>query len=87
MKINFNKIKFRPSLLEGEKEIKDFNKQLANVLWQSRDIAVGHFALRLFENPEIEINEQEKGYIKDALESFYQWAKVAVLEALGEKIN
>lgn len=87
MKINFAKIKFRPLLTTEAMEIGDFHKQLANALWQSRDIAVGRFALKLFDNPEIEVNEQEKGYIISALDTFYQWAKVAVLEALGEKID
>lgn len=85
MKINFATLKFRPSLLQPETEIKDFHKQLANILWQNKDIAVGKFALRLFDNPEIEINEQEKGYIKDAIGNMFQWAKTPVLAALGDK--
>lgn len=85
MKINFSKLKFRPSLFEPETEIKDFHKQLANALWQNKDIAVGKFALKLFDNPEIEVNDAEKGYIKEALGNFLQWARIPVLEALGEK--
>ena len=85
MKINFSKLKFRPSLFEPETEIKDFHKQLANALWQNKDIAVGKFALKLFDNPEIEINDAEKGYIKEALEQFLQWVRVPVLEALSDE--
>lgn len=87
MKINFATLKFRPSLLAPETEIKDFHKQLANALWQNKDIAVGKFALKLFDNPEIEIDDKEKGYIKDALGQFLQWVKTPVLEALGEKVE
>lgn len=72
MKINFSNLKFRPSLLQPETEIKDFHKQLANAIWQNKDIAAGKFALKLFDNPEIEVDEQEKGYIKEALEQFLQ---------------
>ena len=87
MKINFAKIKFRPSLFEKEVEIKDFHKQLANSIWQNKEIAAGKFALRLFDTPDIEINEQEKGYIKEALGNFLQWVRTPVLEALGEKVE
>ena len=85
MKINFSEIKFRPSLFDEPVTIKDFHKQLANAIWQNKDIAAGKFALSLFDNPDIEINEQEKGYIKEALGNFLQWAKSPILEALGEK--
>lgn len=85
MKINFAKLKFRPSLFEPETEIKDFHKQLANALWQNKDIAVGKFALKLFDNPDIEVSDAEKGYIREALGNFLQWARIPVLEALGEK--
>lgn len=87
MKINFAEIKFRPSLFEEAVEIKDFNKQLANAIWQNKDIAAGRFALKLFDNSDIEINDAEKGYIKAALDNFLQWAKAPILEALGEKVE
>ena len=85
MKINFADIKFRPSLFEVAAPIKDFNKQLANSIWQQKDIAAGKFALRLFDNPEIEVSKEEVGFIKEALGGFVQWVGVAVLEALGEE--
>ena len=84
-KINFSEIKFRPNLFAEPAPIDDINKQLANALWQNKDIAAGRLALKLFDNPEIEVNDQEKGYIKEALGNFYQWVKQPVLEALGEK--
>lgn len=89
MKINFAELKFKPSLFEPEVTIKDFHKQLANAIWQNKEIAAGDFALRIFNLPEnnltIEFGEQEKGFIKDALGGFLQWAQKPVLEAIGEK--
>jgi len=85
MKINFAELKFRPSLFEEAIEIKDFHKQLANAIWQSQEVAEGSFALDLFKSPEIEINDEQKEFIKKALNNFLQWAKRPVLEALGEK--
>ena len=85
MKINFAEIKFRPSLFEPEAPSNDIHKQVANAIWQQKDIAAGKFALKLFDNPEIEINDAEKGYIKEAVANFFQWAKAPILEALGEK--
>lgn len=86
-KINFAEIKFRPSLFEPETTINDFHEQLANILWQHKDIAAGKLALRLFDNPEIELNETEVNYIKSALDNFFQWVQTAVLEALSEKAD
>lgn len=83
MKIDFSSIKFRPSLFEEEKTISDFHRQLANAIWQQKDVAAGRLALRLFDNPEIEIDETEKGFITEALESFVQWVKSPVLEKLN----
>ena len=89
MKINFAELKFRPSLFDEPVTIKDFHKQLANAIWQNKEIAAGDFALRIFNLPDnnltIEFGEQEKGYIKDALGGFLQWAQKPVLEAIGEK--
>lgn len=85
MKINFAAIKFRPSLLDEPVTIKDFHKQLANAIWQSKDIAAGKFALKLFDNPDIEANEQEVGFIREAVEGFTQWAKSPILEILNNK--
>lgn len=85
MKINFSELKFRPSLFEEAIEIKDFHKQLANAIWQNKDIKAGKFALALFDNPDIEVDDEQKGYIKEALGNFLQWARIPVLEALGEK--
>ena len=84
-KINFSEIRFRASLFAESVPIEDFHKQLAEVIYQNNDVASGRLALKLFDNPEIEVNEQELGLIKEALKNFRQWVKVAVFEALGEK--
>lgn len=84
MKINFSEIMFRSSLFSEPAPIQDIHKQIANVIWQNKDIAAGRFALRLFDNPELEVSDEEKGYIKAALADFFQWVRVPILEALGE---
>lgn len=86
-KINFSEIKFRPNLFAEPAPIEDFHKQLAEVIYQNSDVASGRLALKLFDNPEIEVNEQELDLIKKALMNFRQWVKVAVFEALGEKVE
>jgi len=84
MKLELSKILFRPSLFEEAKPLNDFNKQLANAVWQQKDVAAGKLALKLFDSPDLDINEEEKGYIKEALEGFVQWVKSPVLEAIGD---
>lgn len=85
MKINFAELKFRPSLFDAPAPIADINKQLANALWQSDEIEAGRLALRLFDNPEIEISEAEAEHIKGALQGFKQWVKEPILTALEVK--
>lgn len=86
-KINFAEIKFRPNLFAEPAPIEDIHKQIANALWQNKDIAAGKLALRLFDKPEIELNDAEVNYIKSALDNFFQWVKAPILETLGEKTD
>lgn len=84
-KINFSEIKFRPNLFAEPAPIEDIHKQIANALWQNKDIAAGKLALKLFDHPDIELSDADVNYIKGALDNFFQWVKTPILEALGEK--
>ena len=84
MKINFSSIKFRPSLSSEPVVIEDINKQIADVIWQRKEVAAGKFALRLYDNPEVEVDETEKGYIREAVGEFRQWVAAPILEAMGD---
>lgn len=81
--IDLSAIEFRPSLFDKATTIKDFHKQLANAIWQNKEIAAGKFALALFDNPVVELTEDNKKYITEALENFLQWVKAPVLEAMA----
>ena len=80
MKINFAAIKFRPSLSSEPVVTEDIHKQIADVIWQRKEVAAGKFALRLFDSPEVEVDETEKGYIREAVGEFRQWVAAPILE-------
>lgn len=84
MKINFAAIKFRPSLSSEPVAIEDIHKQIADVIWQRKEVAAGKFALKLYDNPEVEVDETEKGYIREAVGEFRQWVAAPILEAMGD---
>lgn len=82
MKINFNKIYFRPSLFKPAAPFPGIHQQIANAIWQSRDVAAGKLAFKLFDEPEIEISDSDISYIKAALNVLPQWVRTPVLEAI-----
>lgn len=84
MKINFAAIKFLPSLSSEPVVIEDINKQIADVIWQRKEVAAGKFALKLYDNPEVEVDETEMGYIREAVGEFRQWVSGPILEAMGD---
>lgn len=78
--------KARPNLMVEETDI-NFYKEVANAIYvNARTASEAKFALRIVEAVgEIEINDEEKGYIKKVAETFVYWAKAAILKAIGEK--
>ena len=43
-------------------------------------MAAGKFALKLYDNPEVEVDETEMGYIREAVGEFRQWVSGPILE-------
>lgn len=87
MKVSF-KVKAQPSLMVEAREI-DFTKEVANAIWQTaKGCAEADFALKLFNsNGEIEVTDEQRGFIRNAVAGFAWWAKKPILEAMGETIQ
>lgn len=89
MKINFGKIKFRPTLGDKEDVCLDVIRIIADVLWNSDSVGKGCLGLRIYENmeSEIELSEMECAYIKEEVLKMRQWVRVPILKAIGEDIH
>lgn len=85
MKVNFTKVKVRPSLFEDE-VVNDYQKQLANIVWQNaQTVEEGNFALRLFNAPgDLEISDSEADILARMIATAPMWQRQPVLEILGK---
>ena len=84
-KINLTAIKLRPSLAAPEVE-QNLAKEIGDAIYRnSKSIAELRFGQRLYDaEGEIEVSDEEIGFIKAVLQGFFYWAQEAVLKAMGE---
>lgn len=85
MKIDLTKVKARPSLLDGEKEI-DTHEIVADIIWRScakDDIKKADFALKLLHsNGEIEVTDAEIKYILDTTSAMKYWLAKGIEDSI-----
>ena len=93
-KINFNKIPARTNPFAEDKTNVSFATALIGYLWnkQGNTAMEAKFALSLVDvdpETEVEITDEQKAMVKDFAEKsgIPYFARVALLEALGEKVE
>lgn len=86
MKVNFTKLKVRPSLMTEETEEMDLTKEVANALWQvARNAEEADFALKVLHSEgDIEIDGKQAEKITEATNAFAWFAKQPILEQLNK---
>lgn len=88
MKVDFSKIKVRPTLKGNEIE-GDLTKEIADAVWQgARTVAEADFALSLYRSDgEVEMEEEQREYVRYAVRNAVVWLKRAIYEAMGEELK
>lgn len=84
-KINLTAVTFKPSL-EGPEVTENLQKNVAEAVYQNaQNLAQHSFAQRLYEaDGEIEVTDEEIGFIKGVLSGYKYFVQEGILKALGE---
>lgn len=85
MKVNFCKVRIRPSLMTEEIIEQDFTKLIADAIWRNaRGVEEADFAMRLFHaGGELEITDAEKRIIESVLGDFLWFAQEGIKNILN----
>lgn len=88
MKVNFTKMKIKPTL-HGPEETIDLKGAVAEAVYQfAPDLATHKLAHRIdAAEGEMEISDKEMVAIKAAIAGWRYFAQLAVFEAFGEQLN
>jgi len=83
MKINLTQVTLKPTIA-GPEVTKNLTREVAEAIYQdAKTLAATSFALRLFNaEGEIEISEEEKGFIETAIRMFKYWVQAPILDML-----
>lgn len=83
MKVDFRKIEV--TLVDGSTQAIDISKELANLIYQNtREVSEASFAMDLYKNGEVEVDEPLKECVKKYASNFVYFVSAGIEKALAE---